>query len=92
MKNTTVLGTEIDENIRGILYLCKFNFKEISLKVTHEILFESAFIALEAYANIPNPESQLITGKTYEELLLANAEFEKNMVDKDWLNELAECL
>lgn len=92
MKNTTVLGTEIDENIRGILYLCEFNRKELSLKVTNEILFESAFIALEAYANIPNPESQLITGKTYEELLLANAEFEKNMVDKDWLNELSECL
>lgn len=88
----TILGTEIPENIRGVLYLCKFDPKIPSIKVEVEILRIFAWEALELYANIPNPESQLVTGKTYEELIRNLEILHKNMQDPVWLGELSNCL
>ena len=88
----TKLGTEIKEDIRGILYLCKFHNTDKPLEVVNEILFTKATGALHAYANIPNPESQLILGKTYEEVFLGLTMLHKNMEDVKWLNELEDCL
>jgi hypothetical protein len=86
----TILGTEIPETTRGILYLCKFTRNK--LKVIHEVFFTKAWMALEAYANIPNPESQVIMGKTYEELIENLAILHKDMKNPDWLKELSDCL
>ena len=61
----TILNKEIPQSTRGILYLCKYNYNDSTIKVEHEVLFDFAGSALEAYANIPNPESQLVTGVTY---------------------------
>ena len=84
----TLLGTEIPKNIRGVFYFCDFNGKTI--KVLGEFFTESAFEALNLYANIPNPESQMASGATYEEMCDDLNKLHNNMKDPEWLAELAE--
>jgi hypothetical protein len=89
----TKLGTDIPLNIRGIFYLCDFRYgSNPTLTVVNEALFESGFDALNLYANTRNPESQLVTGKSYNDLISNLHILHKNMVNKEWLMDLAECL
>jgi hypothetical protein len=88
----TILGTEIPNYIRGIVYLCHYNYEESKLTVFRELLFESSFEALESYANIPNPESQVVMGGTYKELIYELELLHKNMKNSIWLKELANSL
>jgi len=88
----TKLGTRIPKNIRGILYLCKYDRINKKLNVVNEILCESAFDALNYYANIPNPESQLASGKTYKDLIKNLKLLHKNIIDPEWISELEECI
>lgn len=84
----TKLGTTIPETTRGIVYLCEF--KNMTLIVTNEILCDNAGVALNLYAEIPNPESQLVMGKTYEELISNLELLHKNMINEYWLLTLSE--
>ena len=86
----TILGTEIPITTRGIFYVCFFDRKRIT--VVQEALYDSAFDALNVYANTPNPESQLVTGKTYDELIINMHKLHKNMKDPAWLADLADCI
>jgi hypothetical protein len=86
----TILGNEIPTFIRGIVYLCNFDGKSIS--VFREILCPIPSDALWIYANTPNPPSQLVTGKTYEELCEQLEILHKNMKDEKWLEELANSI
>jgi hypothetical protein len=90
----TILGKTIPTDIRGIVYLCKFNFlgETPVLTVFREILCTDAFTALNLYAEIPNPPSQLATGKTYEELCSALEKLHSDMRNEQWLLELAESI
>jgi len=90
----TILGTAIPETTRGVLYLCHFNFlvDPPRLTVMREILCDSASRALELYANIPNPASQVATGRTYEKLCDELELLHSNMTKKEWLNDLARCI
>ena len=90
----TILGTEVPENARGIVYLCHFHNSEESftLEVFKEIFFTSIFRAFDAYANIPNPASQLAYGKTFEELCISLEILHNNMVDPTWLKNLSEAI
>lgn len=82
----TILGMEIPITTRGILYLCKL--KDDTLIVHRELLFDSASTALMYYAEIPNPESQLITGKTFDELIINLHKLHENIKDLKWIEEL----
>lgn len=86
----TLLGTEIPEWARGIVYLC--GFKDLKLTVFHEIFFEYPGAAFMAYAEIPNPASQMATGKTPEEFKGALQVLHNNMKDTKWLLSLSEQL
>ena len=86
----TILGTDIPITTRGILYLCRF--KNLKLTVLSEGIFDSGFDALNYYANIPNPESQLVTGRTYDELIINLHKLHKNITNIDWLESLANTL
>jgi hypothetical protein len=88
----TILGTDIPINTRGILYLCKFDYERKEIAVTGEVICEKAFKALNLYANIPNPESQLVTGKTFDELITNLHQLHKDMKDPVWLEELYQTL
>ena len=90
----TILGKDIPINTRGIVYLCHFDFlgEMPKLTVVREILCQDAFHALTLYAEIPNPPSQLVTGKTFDELIIKLHQLHKDMVDPVWLNELSETL
>jgi hypothetical protein len=86
----TVLGRTVPENVRGILYLCTLT--KDALIVREELFFESAFTAINTYANIPNPESQVVTGKTYDELLDNLKILHTRIVNPEWLKMLHESI
>lgn len=86
----TILGTELSKDIRGVLYLCEV--EDSNVEVFGEHLFENSFIALRAYCEIPNPTSQLVSGKTHEELVANLTELHKNIKDPKWIEELKNCL
>lgn len=88
----TILGTDIPITTRGILYLCHYDYQLNELTVLREILCESAFDALTLYSEIPNPESQLATGRTFDDLIKELHVLHKNMKDKKWLEQLSEQL
>lgn len=90
----TILGTEIPESTRGIVYLCHFNFLTDPYKLTviREILCDDAWRAMELYANIPNPPSQVVTGKTYQILCDRLAVLHENLADQRWVDDLANCI
>jgi len=88
----TKLGTEIPMTTRGILYLCEYKYGTPELIIHDERLYDSAYEALEAYANIPNPESQLVTGNTFNELITDLIQLHEDVENEKWLIELAEYL
>jgi len=90
----TLLGTEIPKSIRGIVYLCHFDYMPDTPKLTvmREIFCTNPADALHLYAEIPNPPSQVAMGNTYEELCAELETLHKNMKDKKWLHELSEQL
>lgn len=88
----TLLGTPIPESIRGIVYLCNFDPVKLELHVFNELLCTSPADALEAYANIPNPPSQIATGKDFPSLCDKLEELHKNMKNPIWLAKLEKQL
>jgi len=88
----SLLGTEVSNDIRGILYLCELNYDDEILYVRGEIFFKTPFEALNAYANIPNPESQMVSGKTFEELERENESLSNRINNSSWIEELMNCL
>ena len=91
---TTFLGNKLHKATKGILYLCEYqNLDGIAtLQVVQERQFYSEYDALQAYSNIPNPESQMAGGKNHEAMLVELKELHANMRDQKWLNELGEYL
>ena len=51
------------------------------------LFFTNGLEALEAYANIPNPASQLIDGESPEELAQEMEDMLHNFDDEKWLEE-----
>jgi len=88
----TFLSQKIKADTLGILYLCQYSYSPPSIKVVREIQFTSPFEALEAYANIPNPESQMVSGKNQEELFNNLERLHKNLSDSEWVENLADYL
>jgi hypothetical protein len=86
----TKLESKIPKSTRAILYLCELKRDELIVK--GEGLFDNVMHGLDAYANIRNPESQLITGKTYDELIVSLEVHHAWFKNKQWLDNLRECL
>lgn len=89
---TTLLNNEILPSTLGIVYLCDYTYNPAALKVVKELQFNSAFNALECYANTYNPESQLAAGKNREDLMKELTELHSNMNNEVWLESLADFL
>ena len=86
----TYLGTDIPLETRAILYLCKLT--ENNLKVVNEIMFDNTWDGMEAYANIPNPESQLVHGNTYNELIRSVHNLHGRIHTKRFIDMLKESI
>lgn len=83
------LGHKISENFRGVLYICEYNFQNKTILVVREMFFTSAMDALNTYSNIPNPESQLALGDSYEQLCEELNQLHDNLNNPEWVKELA---
>ena len=88
----TILGTEIPLSTRGIIYLCNFDHIKKTLTVVNDILYDNAFHALNAYANIPNPESQLVQGTSYDDLIKNLHKLHDRINDTEWVKQLEDYL
>lgn len=88
----TFLKDKIHPTTLGILYLCKYTYNPPSIIVVKEIQFDNAFDALEAYSNTRNPESQIVAGKTKEEMFKELEQLHKNLNDKEWVASLGDYL
>jgi hypothetical protein len=88
----TILGTDIPLDTRGIVYLCQYDSYIPKLTVVKEILCKTTWEAIELYSNIPNPESQVVMGKTFDELILELNKLHANINNPKWVEELADYL
>lgn len=88
----TLLGTEIPELTRGVIYLCFFNHKNNTITVENELFCDSPGFALDLYAEIPNPESQIAIGDTHEKLCEELQRLHERLEDPVWLEILSEML
>ncbi len=88
----TLLGTDIPLDTRGIVYLSEYIRSPLKLKIVQEIFFESSFDAITAYSNIPNPESQVVMGKTFDKLIEENEQLKRKIIDPEWLLQLGDNL
>ena len=92
MKEGRFKKDEIKKSTRGIVYFCHYSRNPFNIEVIGRRQFDSSFEALETYANTRNPESQIVRGDTYEELLDKLEVLHSNMDSQEWLAELGECL
>ena len=90
------IDRNFDENHNGKHFLLMLFETEIDLGISNNPnrwecirtrYFTNGTRALEAYANTPNPASQLIDAKTKEGLKLSALETIQDMKDEKWLNE-----
>ena len=90
------IDRNFDENHNGKHFLLMLFKTEIDLGISNSPnrwecigtrYFTNGMLALEAYANTPNPASQLIDAKTKEGLKLSALETIQDMKDEKWLNE-----
>ena len=88
----TFLGNPIKDSTLGILYLCNYLENPPTLTVFKEIQFESGAEALDAYANTPNPPSQLAAGKDKKSFEVQLSTLHARMNNPDWVKELADYL
>jgi len=86
----TILGEDIPVTTRGIVYFGKLGPTKLEIKKT--IMCNSVYEAFEYYANTPNPESQLITGNTFDELIKNLHILHQWMEDKHWIEMLHESI
>ena len=84
----TADGEDVKINTRSILYLCKLN-KE-GIKVLRSVQFPTEFEGLNAYANIHNPASQLISATNYDDLIKDMHTLHGLMEKDSWLESLRE--
>ena len=89
---TTIFGTSLKIDTRGVVYLCDYDPETKTLIPTEEKLFDSWKDALNYYADTPNPASQIAYGDTYQSLEASLAFLHVNMTDKQWQEDLAEVL
>lgn len=82
----------IPKDVRGIVYLCEINKEKTAIEVTQVLLFDTEFWALESYANIPNPASQVVTADSYDKLCKQLQELHEKMESVAWLKGLLQCI
>lgn len=85
----TKMGFETKPETRGILYLCEYDHEFKTIEVVNERQYASTGDALNAYANIPNPESQIATGGTREEFEQDLKKLHTRLDNPQWVRELA---
>lgn len=88
----TFTGDNIHSSTLGILYICKFTRNPFHIEVIKTLQFSDPSIAIEAFANIPNPESQVACGVTQETFLKELEELHNNMKNSVWLKALGDCV
>ena len=92
----TIMGNEINEDTKAIFYLCDYSYRTGTIKakiqVTGERQFDSIGMGFEIYANVPNPESQLVYDDDINVLFEKSEKLKRNMQDENWLEQLGNAM
>ena len=88
----TFLGKNISPLTKGILYICLYDHTTKTINVIREIEFRVGYQALEAFANTPNPESQLAYGKTQDSFERELRQLHANLNNPQWVKDLSNYL
>lgn len=83
-KLQTILGEDIPITTRGIVYFGTLTPNKFIVRQT--VMFDNRTDAFQCYANTPNPESQLITGNTFDELIANLHILHEQMNTQEWVN------
>lgn len=75
----------------GIVILYEPDYETKTIKEYARTAILSFQDAMEAYANIPNPASQILKWDTDEEMYQVFEQHMKDIKDRKWLDELFEC-
>lgn len=86
----TATGEDVKITTRSILYIC--DLSRDGIEVIRSIQFPTQFEGLNAYANIHNPESQLISADNYDDLIKDMHTLHGMMKKDSWLESLRETI
>jgi len=86
----TADGEDVKISTRSILYLCKLD-KE-GIEVLRSVQFSTEFEGLNAYANIHNAASQLISAPNYDDLIKDMHTLHGLMEKDSWLEALRDSI
>lgn len=76
----------------GIVVFYKINREDQTLIETGRTSKLSFSQAIDIYSETPNPASQIIEFTTEEEQAKVEAELTKNVNDREWLDQLFQCI
>ena len=88
----TITGEKIQDVKFGQVVLFEIDYEKRTITEIGRTRVMPFGDALDAYANIPNPPSQLLRWSTEEEHAAAEAELQSNIRNSDWLEELISCI
>ena len=88
----TYKGTIMPPTVLGILYLCRYDWSTRTIEIMNSLSFDNPSMALNAYANIPNPESLLAVGGTREEFEEELKKLHANLDNPEWVREMGDYL
>ena len=88
----TFLGEDIPEGTMGLVYACKYNTENKTIKVLTQYFFDTPHLALQFYSEFKNPESLLAMGNTVEKFEVELTSIHRNLNNPGWVKELEEYL
>lgn len=92
MQTLKIRGEVLPSSCRSIVFICELDREKKSLEVLHFLQFDSQMQGLNAYANIPNPESQLCSGSSFEDLITEVKALHSRINNPKWIDSLMDCI
>lgn len=80
-----LLGVNISENMRGIIYFCDFNYVNNTVKILLALKMSSVAVAIDFYDDLGQSSYQLAVGDTYEELCDSLTALHRNLKNPRWI-------
>lgn len=80
----------MSKELFGIVVFYEPDYTTKTLKEIGRTEVKPFDIALDIFSETPNPPSQIYSFKTEEEREAGEAQLQKNIVDREWLEELFE--
>ena len=86
-------GNIVPLEAKGLIYLCKYHYgPPARLEIKKTIYFQSPSECLEAYCNIPNPESQMACQTKSSSFQEELKKLHNRLNNQEYIDTLGDCL